>query len=1056
MSDEFFDAMLSDFLDESGELLTSLNDNLLKLDDWVHSLEQGDDGQHDPELMNEMFRSAHSLKGLSAMLGLTDINTLTHKMENVFDAARNDKLRLNCEIVELVFQAVDRLSRMVDILSDPNADPVECEDVAEAIQKSLQDAGVDKEQGSQADIESAFSGALQDMLPAETPQVEPTPATVENLETSAESEEPAPAVDDAVVEEEDAPQASVTPAADLDQFAEIVDDDDVPTNYLEIFIDEADEVFDLLTNLLVDVSTTAGPAIVEALLVDAHRFKGSAASVGKHRAAKLAHYMEDILQDLRDQGRVLTGEVATEMLLCVDALRTHINGMKTGMMEKDSFNAVAHALRRVYEVETGVTDEVEPCDTETNEPTGEACEKSDIEPEGPAPEINEAKPATSEQPEPAGPPRDSTEELATMGKLMGSVQFSKDLPLVGMKARLIYEKLCQSGNVFYIQPSEELLEDAEDLQTLSFAISTDCSDEELRSRLDVSGVEAITVGPYRELSHPPADETSFAEVTPERQELKVETQIDQPISSTSTATKANSSPAANQTESAVPTASPSTKPGQPTATSAPVAKQPAAPKAAAKADAPQQQHAKPAETIRVDIDRLDHLMNLAGQLVINKARFSQIGESLKHLTTRKQSAQMVNNIGNFMRELEGDLAAKGNSQVDVEVVGSHLRRIQACMEVIERDLQDFSEARTGVANLLEAVHQLDRVSDGLQKSVMDTRMVPVGPLFSRFKRVIRDITRNNGKDIRLEIQGEKTELDKRMIDELGDPLVHMVRNAADHGIESPEDRQNAGKPSQGTVSLNAYHSGNSIIVQVIDDGKGLDVDVIRAKAIEKGILAAADSDRLTHHQILQLIWEPGFTTAKQVSDISGRGMGMDIVRSKIEELNGHVELDSKLGEGTTFTIKLPLTLAILPSLMAEIENEVFAMPIESVVEIVSMPRSDLSSVHGLLTADVRGRIVSVVDIFEIFDWARYEARSLDSRDEYTLVITCSEGREVALVVDELLGEEDIVIKSMSENYRNIEGIAGASILGDGRVSLILDVPTLIEMASHSKELEAVN
>jgi two-component system chemotaxis sensor kinase CheA len=337
---------------------------------------------------------------------------------------------------------------------------------------------------------------------------------------------------------------------------------------------------------------------------------------------------------------------------------------------------------------------------------------------------------------------------------------------------------------------------------------------------------------------------------------------------------------------------------------------------------------------------------------------------------------------------------------------------------------------------------------------MDTRMVPIGPLFGRFKRVVRDITRVNNKDINLVIHGEKTELDKRMIDELGDPLIHMVRNAADHGIESPAARTAAGKPAQGTLTLDAFHRGNSIIIQVADDGKGLDKDRILAKAIEKKLISAAEAEKMTAQQAYQLIWEPGFSTAEKITEISGRGMGMDIVRSKIEDISGTVEVDSQPGQGTTFTIKLPLTLAILPSLMAEIDGDVFALPVESIIEIVSVPRGDLSTVHGVKTAVIRQRVVSIVELDEIFSWnplsetARSKSARGATRTDCTLVVLGQEGREIGLRVDALLGEEDVVIKSMAENYRNVPGIAGASILGSGRVSLILDVAALIAMSSH--------
>jgi two-component system chemotaxis sensor kinase CheA len=315
--------------------------------------------------------------------------------------------------------------------------------------------------------------------------------------------------------------------------------------------------------------------------------------------------------------------------------------------------------------------------------------------------------------------------------------------------------------------------------------------------------------------------------------------------------------------------------------------------------------------------------------------------------------------------------------------------------------------------------------------------------------VIRDITRGNGKDINLVIHGEKTELDKRMIDELGDPLIHMVRNSADHGIELPEERQAKGKPRQGTITLDAFHRGNSILIQVIDDGRGLDAQRIRRKAVEKGVLSEADAEKLSPHQVYQLVWEPGFTTAEQVTEISGRGMGMDIVRSKIEQLSGTVELSSAPEAGMTLTIKLPLTLAILPSLLAVIDGDVFAFPVEAVSEIVRIERGQLSTVLGAPTAQVRGRVVSVVNLADLVAWNSGARRGTPhDQDDTTLVIIHNEGSEIGLIVDRLLGEQDVVIKSLAENYRNLYGIAGASILGDGRVSLILDTAALIEMSSH--------
>jgi two-component system chemotaxis sensor kinase CheA len=420
----------------------------------------------------------------------------------------------------------------------------------------------------------------------------------------------------------------------------------------------------------------------------------------------------------------------------------------------------------------------------------------------------------------------------------------------------------------------------------------------------------------------------------------------------------------------------------------------------------------------------------------------------------------VTNIMASLRRLDSELDSceQGrNTAVRLDDVRGHARRIQSEMEAIQRQMSQYDHIRASINELLEAVHQLDRVSDGIQKCVMDTRMVPVGPLFARFKRVIRDISRTNGKEIRLLIHGENTELDKRMIDELGDPLIHIVRNSADHGIELPEVRVAAGKPAEGTVTLDAMHRGNSIVIQIKDDGKGLDSAKIRAKAVQKGLMSQADADALTPQEAYQLIWEPGLSSAEKVTEVSGRGMGMDIVRSKIEDISGTVELDSEPGVGTTITIKLPLTLAILPSLLAEIDGDVYAIPVESVSEIVSVKQEEITRVHGLETAIVRGRVISVVQLSQLFEWQQVSNSSapIKAAEDKTLVIVGTDNKEIGLVVDKLIGEEDVVIKSLAENYRNVDCVAGASILGDGRVSLILDVGALVGRSSLTSVASAM-
>lgn len=1008
--DEFFDSLLGDFLDESGQLLDRLNENLLQLDEWVRSLDDGCQQRGDEDLLNEMFRSAHSLKGLSAMLGLTDINTLTHKVENVFDAARKGELPINGDCVEIVFQAVDRLGALVQTLKDPRSEPVECEGVADQIARMLRSAGCEKQQTSQADAERALQGEGEESEGAE-------------LSGAARGNEgqpaPAPAASDFPL-----PESPSGPPAAADVFAGLDDETETPSKYLSIFIDEAEMSVDQLTEILLAGEEEGERRAVELLLVTAHRIKGSAASVGLNRAAKLAHFMEDALQTFHELQRPLTPPITDALLACTDALRQYVEGLKHGDARTDDFHRLAMTLinaREADEVRGAVVD----LDASAAEAaTAAAPPGSEQRESGMAPVPDKATLSDELRAKVAlvSPDPDTTS--------VGRALFEKGLALVGLKAQLLREKLANLGDLCYFDPAGEDLDEIETLESISFGLVSDAAPEVILRQLHVAGVAGMCVEPLRR-AEAAASSATGAEGAAVAVAAVPAGQSSQP---------SQAIPGATAGKNAVV---------DPQSLKESIADGPRAGTKARPADS----GAKPAETLRVDIERLDHLMNLAGQLVINKARFTQIGDSLKKAIIGKQSSQLLGNALDSLRKMASG-AGEGRPsdvQAELEELRAGARRIQVELEAVERDLNRMAEVRIAANDLIETIHQLDRVTDGIQQSVMDTRMLPIGPLFSRFKRVIRDITRGNGKQIRLVINGEKTELDKRMIDELGDPLIHMIRNSADHGIELPDEREAAGKPREGTVKLNAFHRGNSIVIEVSDDGKGLDPEGIRRKAVEKGLITEPDAERMTRHQLFQLIWEPGLSTAQKVTEVSGRGMGMDIVKSKIEDLSGTVELQSEPGQGTTMTIKLPLTLAILPSLMVEIDEDVFAMPLESVVEIVSVGRQDVMTVYGQWTARVRGRVVSLVRLPELLSFhGGRNSESPGSTGKTTLVIVGEAGREIGLAVSRVLGEEDIVIKSMAENYRNVPGIAGASILGDGRVSLILDLAALIDLCAGSK------
>lgn len=393
------------------------------------------------------------------------------------------------------------------------------------------------------------------------------------------------------------------------------------------------------------------------------------------------------------------------------------------------------------------------------------------------------------------------------------------------------------------------------------------------------------------------------------------------------------------------------------------------------------------QSIRVDIDRLDMVLNLAGELVLSRNRLMRLGSKLSETAA------------------ENDLV----SHVD------------------------------------EAIAQLDLVTTDLQLAVMKIRMQPIAKVFNKFPRMVRDLARQNNREVELVISGEDTELDKTVIEELGDPLVHLIRNALDHGMETPEERVAAGKPRCGTVSLSAYQEGRNIIVSVAEDGRGMNPAHIKKSAVEKGLLTEDEAAKLSNKEALNLIFIPGFSTAKKVSNISGRGVGMDVVKTNITRINGSIDIDSEVGKGTRITFSLPLTLAIIQALTVNAGGEVYGIPLSTVIENIRVTDSDIKTVDGREVIQIRDRVYPVVRLGALVSGNDSSARS---EWKYIVLIGIGEKR-FGILVDRLHGQEEIVMKSMGEYLKGTEGIAGACITGDGNVILILDLSGLLQAAQRS-------
>nr|WP_315519565.1 chemotaxis protein CheW [uncultured Campylobacter sp.] len=394
------------------------------------------------------------------------------------------------------------------------------------------------------------------------------------------------------------------------------------------------------------------------------------------------------------------------------------------------------------------------------------------------------------------------------------------------------------------------------------------------------------------------------------------------------------------------------------------------------------------QTIRVEVKRLDHLMNLIGELVLGKNRLLKIYD----------------------------------------------------------DVEERYEGEKFLEELNQVVSSLSLVTTDIQLAVMKTRMLPIAKVFNKFPRMIRDLSRELGKQIDLEISGEETELDKSIVEEIGDPLVHIIRNSCDHGIEDPETRKAMGKPEKGLVQLKAYNEGNHIVVEIVDDGKGLDADMLKAKSIEKGIITEREADAMSEKEAFSLIFKPGFSTAAKVTNVSGRGVGMDVVKTNIEKLNGIIDIESEVGKGTVMKLKIPLTLAIIQSLLVGTQEEFYAIPLASVLETVRVPIDDIYTIDGKNVLRLRDEVLSLVRLSDVFGVNKV----FDGGDQtYVVIIGVAEAK-LGIIVDTLVGQEEIVIKSMGDYLQNIPGIAGATIRGDGRVTLIIDVGAMMEMAKDIK------
>ncbi len=764
---------------------------------------------------------------------------------------------------------------------------------------------------------------------------------------------------------------------------------DEMAQYLQMYLDETTEQLDALVEslLVLERLPTDAEQLNEAFRL-VHSIKGSSAMMGLDGATILTHLLESHFQRLRGGLRQLDQPTMGLILRCIDFLREGNGRLRAGQSFGSAPELVAELNALLDSPSPPPVDEESPRFAQA--PVESRLEAADSEPPRPPQPLPEPPSAVAAESEP------SWDYRVVVG-------FEPELALPDLKAELVLTRLASIGEVRGTLPPPPEFGAADPLLEVQILLSSPASPADLRAAADVDGVQAIDV------------ERGATEFAIGGQAATVATAPSEPVA------------LAEPADSVVP--------AEPVGASPNV-----------------EVRSKVGETVRVDIERLDNLLNLAGELVVNKARFVQIARQMSPAFKKSGLTGRARAFSESMRRALEQMKAQPGSGPE------SLHGLEAEIDALEEQANLWEESRRGFIQITEAIDQMTRVSDSLQRGVLDTRMVPVAPLFNRFKRVVRDISLDLGKRVNLEIHGEKTELDKRMIDELGDPLVHLVRNAIDHGIESAELRASRGKPEIGTIRLEAAHSGNNVLISVHDDGEGIAIEKVRQRLVDRGLATAKLAGELSDGEVLDYIWSPGFSTANVISNVSGRGVGMDIVKTRILELNGTIEIDHAPGRGTRFTIRLPLTLAIIRSLLFRLRHGIFAVPIDNVREIVSVPVDQIVTVHGKQTFEVRGEFIPLVDIDDIFDWHAVPYHDSGNRQfvevadarRVNVVILSSGNKAMGLKVNELQGGQDLVIKSLAENFIHIRGLSGASILGDGSVCLLFDVGAAIAIASDPR------
>ena len=788
----------------------------------------------------------------------------------------------------------------------------------------------------------------------------------------------------------------------------------------DFFAEAEQQVEQLESNILVIENDPSNHEAIDEIFRAAHTLKGGSATVEMMELSHFTHTVEDVLDEIRSDRLKVDEDVVDLLLTSIDVIKAMLEARQNGSIYEENIDSIVEKLHGYIPQKGGKATAKAAAPKAAPKPAP-----------APVPQPTEAAPAASAN---ALVLPDITEDdfVELKQTCEGNqklwciaVKFDESNPMNTVGGIQVFAALKNVGNVLKTVPDFDALYEDQFYENVFYYVATEADGPEIEDCAFLSDVTLITD------AHLLEDYTTGTAADPSVAKSVASAPVQAAPAASAPITPSDDLPAGKNMTAAQSELLSDILNDNVLKPEVKKEEKKAEPKKEASA------HAQQGSILRVDSRRIDNLLNLVSEAVINKASFNQLAMQNAAELSRFQSieAEYKERLHNLFDKLPDYMEQIKEGVSSVDIRKSILKEYGTLSNIFD---EYESEAKNISGKFRSYTQNLGTIAGDLQEGVMKIRMVPINQIFSRFPRVVRDLQRDLNKKIDLVIEGEDTELDKSVVEDLLDPIMHCIRNSVDHGIEAPEARTAAGKPETGTILLKASNEGNQIVIEIKDDGAGIDVEKVRKKAVDRGLIHPDKA--VTEQDAFNLIMQPGFSTADKISNISGRGVGLDVVKTMINNLKGTISINSAKGKGTSFIIKLPLTLAIIQGLLVRVGKEVYSIPIANVIESQCINISEINHIDNYEIMNVRNEVISVLRLSRLFG-----IPETVKSDECYIVIVGTQEKKIGVMVDALIGEEDVVIKPLKDQFTNSPGIAGASILGDGSVSLIIDVGQLLEL-----------